>query len=365
MIKGQNKLVNLMIISNKQIGNMPFRKKLGAKKSFRYINNFSTGISRIKTGRKFEYYDQERSQIVDPSILSRIHSLSIPPNWTDVWICSHKNGHIQATGLDNRQRKQYIYHPNWTSFRDKNKFGKLYLYGKGLPTLKKQLARDMKGEFLDQRFVCALAITIIQYTSIRPGNTIYRTSNGSFGLTTLQNKHVKIINGKLIFSYRGKRGIKQEKACDKKMICSHILRLLELPGMQLLQYLDHQNKKRPIHPTHLNNYLSEIYGGDVTSKTIRTWNACFRALGHLLENYPGNIKVRKKSTNELVRSVADHLGNTPSIARKSYICPVILEKFEAGKLDSWMKRNARANKRDREAAIQKKLLKLFKGCQDR
>src|SRR5690606_19557036 len=283
-------------------------------------------------------------------------SLSIPPNWTDVWICSHKNGHIQATGLDNRQRKQYIYHPNWTSFRDKNKFGKLYLYRKGLATLKKQLARDMKGELLDQRFVCALAITIIQYTSIRPGNTIYRTSNGSFGLTTLQNKHVKIINGKLIFRYRGKRGIKQEKACDKKMICSHILRLLELPGMQLLQYLDHQNKKRPIHPTHLNNYLSEIYGGDVTSKTIRTWNACFRALGHLLDNYPGNIKVRKKSTKELVRSVADHLGNTPSIARKSYICPVILEKFEAGNLDSWIKRNATANKRDREAAIQKKLL---------
>ena len=338
---------------------------MAAKKSFRYIRGFSTGINRLNTGREFEYCDHEGSQIADPSVLSRIHSLSIPPNWTDVWICPHKNGHIQATGLDNRQRKQYIYHANWTSFRDQNKFSKLYLYGKGLAALKKQLARDLKGKNLDQRFVCALAITIIQYTSIRPGNTFYSNSNGSFGLTTLQNRHVKIINGKLIFRYKGKRGIRQEKACDKKMICSQIVRLLELPGRQLLQYFDHQNKKRPIQPTHLNNYLSEVYAGDVTSKTIRTWNACFRALGHLLENYPGNIKVREKSSKELVRSVAYHLGNTPSIARKSYICPVILEKFEAGKLDSWIKRNARANKRDREAAVQKKLLKLFKGCQDR
>ncbi|OYD40742.1 DNA topoisomerase IB [Sphingobacterium cellulitidis] len=333
-----------------------------AKKPFKYVNCNSKGISRIQNGEVFEYYDQKNVRIVDPSVLSRIHSLVIPPNWNNVWICPNRNGHIQATGLDIRQRKQYIYHPRWTAFQDQDKFSRLYHFGKSLPVLKKQLEKDIKRDLCDQRYVCALAIMIIQHTSIRPGNTIYRNSNGSFGLTTLQNKHVKLQQGKVILRYRGKKGVKQEKAFSKKRLYDKIEKILQLSGKQFLQYLDEQNVKRAIKPCHLNSYLSEIYGGNVTSKTIRTWNACFLALGHLLETYPGNTKNRNKSCRELVSSVAHILGNTPSVARKNYICPVILKRFEEGSLDGWMRRYANIAKKEKDTIVQKKLLMLLKGC---
>ncbi|WP_312697948.1 DNA topoisomerase IB [Sphingobacterium mizutaii] len=330
------------------------------KKTFKYVNSNSKGFSRIQNGELFEYYDQKKVRIVDQSVLSRIHSLAIPPNWTDVWICPNKNGHIQATGLDNRQRKQYIYHPCWTAFQDQDKYSRLYHFGKSLPLLKKQLEKDIKRPSCDQRYVCALAIMIIQHTSIRPGNTIYRNSNGSYGLTTLQNKHVKLQQGKVILRYRGKKGVKQERAFRKRKLYDEIEKILQLSGKQFLQYLDEQNFKRPIKPCHLNSYLSEIYGGDVTSKTIRTWNACFLALGHLLDTYPENTKNRNKSCRELVSSVAHLLGNTPSVARKNYICPVILNKFEDGRLDGWMRRYANLARREKDTIVHKKLLILLK-----
>lgn len=333
-----------------------------AKNAFKYVNSNSKGFSRIHKGEVFEYHDKKKVRIVDPAILSRIHSLVIPPNWTDVWICPNKNGHIQATGLDIRQRKQYIYHPLWTAFQDQDKFSRLYLFGKSLPVLKKQLEKDIKREQCDQRYVCALAIMIIQHTSIRPGNTIYRNSNGSFGLTTLQNRHVKLHQGNVILRYRGKKGVMQEKTFKNKRLYDKVEKILQLSGNQFPQYLDEKNIKRAIKPCHLNSYLSEIYGGEVTSKTIRTWNACFLSLLHLLETFPDNTKNRNTSCRELVSYVAHALGNTPSVARKNYICPVILKKFAEGSLDGWMRGYANIANRDKDTIVQKKLLMLLKEC---
>lgn len=234
--------------------------------------------------------DSKGSRITDPVVLERVKSLAIPPNWKRVWICRQEYGHIQATGIDDRLRKQYIYHTLWTEARSRVKYDRLYEFGRGLSKLKMRLERDFRRENLDLRFISALAIGIIRDTSIRPGNAYYSRSNGSYGLTTLQKEHVVAQNGRIFFRFVGKKGILQDRCCKKIVLCHLIERVRSVSGRQFLQYLDDTGKKRPLRPAHLNDYLCEVYGGDVTCKTIRTWNACFMSLEYLLN--AGQEKLR-------------------------------------------------------------------------
>lgn len=190
------------------------------KKRFTYIDSNSEGYSRVKRGKGFVVLDSKGSRVTDPIVLERVGSLAIPPNWKRVWICRHEDGHIQATGIDARRRKQYIYHTLWTEARSRVKYDLLYEFGRGLSKLEKRLERDLRRECLDLRFISALAIGIIRHTSIRPGNTHYSRSNGSYGLTNLEKEHVVPKDSRIFFRFVGKKGVLQDRCCKKKAATS-------------------------------------------------------------------------------------------------------------------------------------------------
>lgn len=334
-----------------------FTKNSFSINALKYVDSNLKGFSRKKYGKGFSFFDDKNKKITNQKIIARINDLVIPPNWKKVWICPYDNGHIQATGLDDRKRKQYIYHHRWIEHQNTNKYIHLYEFGKGLPTLKKRINKDLNKKQIDVNFIAALAIKIILKTSIRPGNEVYKKSNGSYGLTTLQNKHVHLKNGTITFKFVGKKAVKQEKQIKDKALFNLIKKVKAIPGSRFLQFYDDNRKIRQISPAILNSYLQNIYPINTTNKTIRTWNACYLSLEFLLNNYQANQK-RNKTSKELVEFVASNLGNTVAVAKKNYIAPRIIEEFENEKLDSWLMRNK--NLKNRKSIIQTKLLEILK-----
>lgn len=334
-----------------------FTKKSFSSNTLKYVDSNLQGFSRKKYGKGFSFFDHKNKKITNQKIIARINNLVIPPKWKKVWICPFNNGHIQATGLDDRKRKQYIYHHLWVELQNTNKYIHLYQFGKGLATLKKRINKDLKKKQIDINFIAALAIKIILKTSIRPGNEVYKKSNGSYGLTTLQNKHLILRNGIVTFKFVGKKGVKQDKQIKDKTLFNIIKKVKALPGNRFLQFYDDNRKIRQVNPAILNSYLQKIYHNNTTNKTIRTWNACYLSLEFLLNNYQNNQK-RNKTSKHLVEFVASNLGNTVAVAKKNYIAPRIIEEFENEMLDSWLRRNKKT--KNRKSIIQKKLLEILK-----
>jgi len=335
----------------------PFRKKM---KDPKYVDSSITGISRMKRGKGFSYYDQKKRKITDSKTISRIKSLVIPPNWKDVWICPFANGHIQATGTDARGRKQYIYHENWVQLRNDDKFALLLPFGKGLPNLKKEINKDLNREKQDLKKISALALKVMELTSMRSGNKFYLKENGSYGLTTLKNKHLTFDKNEIIFKYVGKKGVKQEKHLKKKKLIPLLQQLKEIPGSKLFQYYDDNQKVQPLEASHLNAYLHEIFQEHITCKIFRTWNACFISMEYLLSQGPvESKKQRVKIAHELIKQVAVELGNTIAVAKKNYILPQIISDYQDGKLNKWLSINSKHTPSKRSPLIRKKLLKLI------
>ena len=292
------------------------------------MSDASPGIHRCRAGRGFAYLATDGQRIHDPRTLRRIKSLVIPPAWTDVWICPISNGHIQATGRDSRRRKQYIYHPNWRSVRDAAKFASLTAFGEALPGIRERVARDLRRTGLPRDKVMATVVRLLDETSIRIGNDEYRRQNHSFGLTTLHDRHVTVDGSSLRFEFRGKSGKLHCLEIHDKRVAHILEQCQEIPGQELFQYLDEAGQRHAVSSDDVNAYLREISGSDFTAKHFRTWNGTVLALEYLLCCPPcSSAREAKRTVAQAIKSVAEHLGNTPATCRTAYVHPAVVDAF--------------------------------------
>jgi DNA topoisomerase-1 len=306
-----------------------------------YVNDADAGLKRARRGKGFIYLDADGAQVRDSGTLQRIRSLVIPPAYTDVWICKHPRGHLQATGRDARRRKQYRYHPEWRNVRDEGKFHRMIEFGERLPTLRRRLRKDLKLPGLSRDKVLAALVTLLEETLIRVGNEEYARTNKSFGLTTLRNKHVSFLkDGRAFFNFRGKSGQVQEVLLNDVQLSRIVRNCQQLPGQHLFQYVDDEGQRQPVDSALVNDYLKEAMGCTAesegfTAKDFRTWGATLRAIALLAcKPLPEPVSERalKSGIVEAVKQVAAELGNTPTVCRKSYINPVVFSAWREGAL---------------------------------
>jgi DNA topoisomerase-1 len=305
----------------------------------RYVHSDSKGYSRQKKGDHFTYLDTEGKIIKDKEIISRIRSLVLPPAWTDVWICPYANGHLQATGYDFKGRKQYRYHNKWSALRNENKFDRIYAFGKKLPLLRRQILKDIRKKTLIREKVSAIALSIMNETYIRAGNTAYEKEYGSFGLTTLKNKHVNINGAKAFFKFKGKKGVTQQIAMKDASLVRLLKNVRELPGQELFQYYDEQGELRKLDSGDINNYLKEHMDEEFTCKDFRTWAGSVAALQIMSHTEDFDCDAGyKRNIVTIVDGVAAKLGNTRTICKKYYIHPALLLSYEQKKLQQVLRK---------------------------
>ena len=297
----------------------------------RYVNDESPGIRRLKSGRSFRYVNSDGRAVRDPETLARIKALVIPPAWTEVWICPRADGHIQATGRDDRGRKQYRYHARWRSVRDEAKYGRTLAFGRAMSKIRRTTARDLKLPGLPRRKVLAAVVRLLETTLIRIGNDEYARDNHSFGLTTMRDRHATVQGATLEFRFRGKSGIHHTVAIDDRRLAQVVRRCQELPGQELLQYIDEEGEARDVGSDDVNAYLREITGEEFTAKDFRTWAGTVLAMIALQEFEAFDSQVQaKKNIVRAIESVASRLGNTPSVCRKCYVHPGVLDAYLEG-----------------------------------
>ncbi len=294
----------------------------------RYVSDSAPGIRRVRQGRGFAYVNSEGRRLHDEAELRRIKSLAVPPAYQNVWICAHHNGHIQATAVDARGRKQYRYHPKWREVRDETKFHRLIGFGQSLPRARRSIETDLALEGLPREKVLAAVVRLLEETTIRVGNDEYAKTNDSYGLTTMQNRHAKVQGASVRFNFTGKSGIKHAVALRDRRLAKIIRACQDLPGQDLFAYVDEDRTTHTVSSHDVNEYIRDISGGDFTAKDFRTWVGSLECLAHLCEHEPvETLAERKHVLNEAVSHVARHLGNTPAVARKSYIHPAIVTVF--------------------------------------
>jgi DNA topoisomerase-1 len=247
----------------------------------RFASDDEDGIYRRKRGRGFQYVDADGTAITDDAVLGRIQALVIPPAWTDVWICRSANGHVQATGRDDRGRKQYRYHPKWRSHREASKFGRMEEFGRTLPVIRAHVEEDLHRHNLPREKVLAAVIALLERTRIRVGNDEYAKSNKSYGLTTLRDRHASAGSTSVRFTFRGKSGREQQVTLQDKRLARVVKRCQDLPGQRLFQYEDHDGNVHHVGSAEVNDYLREIAGDDFTAKDFRTWAGTVIAVSSL------------------------------------------------------------------------------------
>ena len=304
----------------------------------RYVSDSEPGIRRRRRGAHFTFINVDGKAIKDAEVIARIRKLAIPPAYTDVWICPHERGHIQATGRDARGRKQYRYHAQWRETRDNGKFSRMIEFASRLPKLRRRLKRDLALDGLPKDKVLAVLVTLLSETLIRVGNEEYARTNKSYGLTTLRDHHVKFLrDGRATFVFRGKSGRPHEIALDDKRLAKVIRRCQNLPGQQLFQYVDDDGTRQPVDSGMVNDYLRAAMceNGDegFTAKDFRTWGGTLRAIAYLAcQECSEEVSERafKQCVVQTAQQVADALGNTPAVCRKSYINPVVFDAWRAG-----------------------------------
>ena len=301
-----------------------------------YVKLDSKGIARIKKGKGFTYiYDDK--PLTGKDQIERIRKLAIPPAWTNVWICPLANGHIQATGLDMRQRKQYRYHPLWNALRDETKFHRLYEFGKALPKIRARVEEDYKKKELCQEKVLALVVSLMERTYIRIGNSGYEKMYGSYGLTTLKDKHVAVEGSLIRFCFKGKKGIDHEVTIRNKKLANTILACRDIPGKELFQYFDDDGNRKSIDSGMVNQYIKEAAGGmEFTAKDFRTWAGslnmlwAFKSIGEAM-----SATDSKKKIVEALDKVSKKLGNTRTVCKKYYVHPGLLKLYEENSLKQY------------------------------
>jgi DNA topoisomerase-1 len=297
----------------------------------RYVSDETSGITREKQGKDFRYRTQDGRLVKDAATLKRIRSLAIPPAYTDVWICPLGNGHIQATGRDARRRKQYRYHPEWRAVRDENKYERTMAFARALPHIRRQIKRDLARPGLGREKVLAAITRLLETTLIRVGNEEYARENRSFGLTTMRNRHVSVKRGTIHFDFRGKSGKHHEIDLHDTRLAEIVRRAQDLPGQELFQYTDENGEPQKVSSEDVNAYLRGIAGEEFSAKDFRTWAGTVLAAVALSEFETFDSKAQaKKNLLSAIESVSERLGNTPSICRKCYIHPLVINSYLDG-----------------------------------
>ena len=299
----------------------------------RFVAETSKGFSRFRKGEHFAYLNTDGKKITDEKTVDRINKLRIPPAWKKVWISPSPTSHIQATGLDDRGRKQYIYHPKWIEVSQQNKFDKLIDFALSLPKIRGRLQYDLSGKLLDRKKVIATVVWLLQKTFIRVGNEEYAKENDSFGLTTLRHKHVKVGKEGVKFAFKGKSGVDHLVSVSNPKVAKIIKQCIELPGFELFQYVDENGTRHTVDSADVNEYLSDTTKEKITAKDFRTWGGTTLGAANLykLGDFDDE-KILKKNLVETVKTVADHLRNTVAVCRSYYIHPVIFKSYEDKRL---------------------------------
>jgi len=314
--------------------------KAAAWAGLRYTSDDKPGITRKKAGKGFYYLNKKGEKVTDEKTLERINSLVIPPAWEDVWISSSPKGHLQATGRDEKGRKQYLYHTQWQQVRSLTKFGRMIAFGKHLPQLREKIEQDISSPKLNRQKVTALALKLIDNALIRVGNRHYAKSNKSYGLTTLRDRHVKINGSNLKFSFKGKKGVEHEIDMHDRRLARLVKKCKDIPGYDLFQYYDEDGERQTLESGDVNEYLQEVTQESFTAKDFRTWGGTVRMVECLEQVLDENPELGKeKSIKESVKLVAKGLGNTPTVCSKYYIHPEVVRMFKEDKLLKFLKKH--------------------------
>jgi DNA topoisomerase-1 len=313
--------------------------QLSAKEAqLRYVSDTEPGIRRVKSGgRRFGYRTADGERVQDEETLARIRTLAIPPAWTDVWISPHPRGHIQATGRDQRGRKQYRYHERWSAYRGEAKYSSLIAFAEALPKLRQRMSEDLRRRDLTRELVAASVVWLLDNTMIRVGNATYARDNKSFGLTTLRQRHAEVDGSRVRFAFKGKSGKQWKLELVDRRIVRVVRQVQELPGQHLFQYFDAEGEPRALTSQDVNDYLREAMGADFSSKHFRTWGGTTTAAGLFAStDLPDSKHGQKIVLNQLIDQVAERLGNTRAICRKCYVHPAVIESWLAGTLGEEM-----------------------------
>lgn len=297
-------------------------------RSIRYVNDASLTWKRVGSGDQTTYLNR-LGKPIRATDQARVRSLVIPPAWVDVRICADPRGHIQATGLDAKGRKQYIYHPDWIAYTQRSKFDSLRHFGEVLPTLRETINGHMRQHTLSRERVLATVVWLLEHTFIRVGNQEYAKQNQSYGLTTMRNKHVDVVGNTVSFSFKGKSHVYHELDVRHPRVAQTIRQCIELPGYQLFQYLDDDQQRHKIDSADVNQYLKDITGESFSAKDFRTWGGTVLA-GDLLYQLgdPSDELPAEKNVVQAVKAVSEHLGNTVAVCRQYYIHPKVISSYE-------------------------------------
>jgi DNA topoisomerase I len=357
---------------NEQLGELSHKEMLTLDKDYNkaaqaadllYVNDKKPGIERIRKGDGFSYVYRAKT-IEEDTELQRIKKLAIPPAWEKVWICKTPNGHIQATGVDKKGRKQYRYHPLWHLMRNETKFHRLYEFGKVLPDLREKLEKDLLKKELTEEKVMATVVSLMERTYIRIGSDDYEKMYGSYGLTTLKDSHVKINGDTINFSFTGKKGIEQKITLKNRRLANMIKKCKDIPGRELFQYYDAEGKRQPIDSGMVNRYIKEATGGDFSAKDFRTWAGTlniirvFKSIG-----LPESESALKKNVVSALDAVSKQLGNTRTVCKKYYVHPGIIKLYEEQSLHHYLEELDKIEEPDLKASLtteEKTLMKILK-----
>jgi DNA topoisomerase-1 len=297
----------------------------------RYVNDRRPGIRREREGEGFVYRGPDGALVTDEQQLTRFRKLAIPPAWTDVWICSSPNGHLLASGRDARGRKQYRYHPRWRQIRDETKYNRMVAFAQALPRIREQVEHDLALAGLPRRKVLATVVRLLETTFIRVGNEEYARTNGSFGLTTMRDRHVTVQGSTLRFSFKGKGGKTHRIDVSDRRLAAIVKRCRDLPGYELFQYVDEDGEPQVVDSADVNGYLRDAGADEFTAKDFRTWAGTVLAALALQEFEAFDSETqRKRNVVQAIEQVAKRLGNTPAICRKCYVHPTVIEAYMDG-----------------------------------
>jgi DNA topoisomerase-1 len=312
----------------------------------RYVADARPGIRRKKAGTGFSYTRADGSKLTEKDVLKRIKTLAIPPAWTEVWICPFADGHVQATGRDAKGRKQYRYHPRFREVRESTKYEHVVAFADALPAIREKVQEHMGLHGLPREKVLATVVHLLETTLIRIGNDDYAKQNNSYGLTTLKNRHVSVDGNEVRFRFTGKSGKQWSLRVRDRRIAKIIRACQDLPGQELLQYVDEADSSQDVTSSDVNDYLKEITGKDITAKDFRTWAGTVLAAMALneLESFDSAAQA-KRNLRAAIEKVAGKLGNTPTICRKCYVHPEVLNSYIAGKLVLELKEEAESELR--------------------
>jgi len=311
-----------------------------------YATEPAPGYRRRRVGRGFAYYDADGRRIRSPEQLARLRALAIPPAWKNVWISPSSRSHIQATGEDAKGRKQYKYHPRFRAVRDAAKYAHILRFAEHLPGLRRRVRRDLRRAGLDRDKVLSALVELMQRTCVRVGNDCYALANGSYGLTTLRDRHARIRGAELRFKFKGKGGKLHEITLEDARLARLVRRCREVPGQRLFQFVDDDGKAHPVTSGDVNAYLRRATGEPFSAKDFRSWTGTMLAVHRLAASAsPESERAARRQVKQALERVSTELGNTAAVCRKSYVHPSVIEQYTRGELSASIARARRAARR--------------------